>query len=112
MIMRSVLTKLGYMYRPIAPRSLVFRFGNDLDLSISLQKQAADILREAARGGMARIGKDPKGLAAAALYIVAKKTSEKKTQTDFAEVARITEVTLRTRVKEILKYLTDSKNLY
>ncbi len=112
MIMRNVLPKLGYMYRPITPRSLVFRFGNDLDLSISIQKQAADILREAARGGMTRIGKDPKGLAAAALYIVAKKTAEKKTQTDFAEVARITEVTLRTRVKEILKYLKDGKRLY
>lgn len=109
MIMRNVLPKLGFMYRPITPRSLVFRFGNDLDLSIGIQKQAADLLKEAARGGMTRIGKDPKGLAAAALYIVAKKTTEKKTQTDFAEVARITEVTLRTRVKEILKYLKDGK---
>jgi transcription initiation factor TFIIB len=112
MIMRSVLPKLGYMYRPIAPRSLVFRFGNDLDLSISIQKQAADLLREAARGGMTRIGKDPKGLAAAALYIVARKTAEKKTQTDFAEVARITEVTLRTRVKEILKHVKNGNAYY
>jgi transcription initiation factor TFIIB len=105
LIIQHVLPKLGYMYRPISPRSLVFRFGNDLDLSINIQKQAADCLKEAARGGMIRIGKDPKGLAAAALYIVAKKTTEKKTQTQFAEVARITEVTLRTRVKEILAYL-------
>ncbi len=110
MIMRNVLPKLDYMYRPITPRSLVFRFGNDLDLSISVQKQAADILREAARGGMTRIGKDPKGLAAAALYIVAKKTAEKKTQTDFADVARITEVTLRTRVKEILKHIKNAED--
>jgi transcription initiation factor TFIIB len=105
LIMRSVLGKLGYNYRPITPRSLIFRFGNDLDLSIGIQKAAADLLREAVKGGLTKIGKDPKGLAAAALYLVAKKTEEKKTQTDFAEVARITEVTLRTRAKEILKCL-------
>lgn len=112
MIIRNVLPKLGYKYRPITPRSLVFRFGNDLDLSIGIQKQAADVLREAARGGMTRIGKDPKGLAAAALYIVAIKTPEKKTQTDFAGVARMTEVTLRTRIKEILKYLKAGKKSF
>ena len=109
LIMRTVLPKLGYTYRPISPRSLVFRFGNDLDLSISVQKDAADLLRKAARGGLTKIGKDPKGLAAAALYLVAKRTAEKKTQTDFAEIARITEVTLRTRAKEIVKCLKDDE---
>ncbi len=109
LIMKNVLNKLGYVYRPITPRTLVFRFGNDLNLSIGIQKAAADLLREAAKGGLTKIGKDPKGLAAAALYLVAKKTAEKKTQTDFAEVARITEVTLRTRAKEIIKYLKDNK---
>jgi transcription initiation factor TFIIIB Brf1 subunit/transcription initiation factor TFIIB len=53
---------------------------------------------------MVRIGKVPKGIAAATLYIVAKKAAEKKRQTDFTDVARITEVTLRTRVKEILRH--------
>ncbi|MEX2716352.1 MAG: transcription initiation factor IIB, partial [Candidatus Sigynarchaeota archaeon] len=81
-------------------------------LSISIQKQAADLLHEAAKGGMTRIGKDPKGLAAAALYIIAKKTAEKKTQTNFADVARITEVTLRTRVKEILKHVKNGSSYY
>jgi len=47
------------------------------------------------------MGKDPKGLAAAALYIAAKPTAERKTQTEISEIARVTEVTLRTRAKQI-----------
>ena len=47
------------------------------------------------------MGKDPKGLAAAALHIAAKPTAERKTQTEISEIARVTEVTLRTRAKQI-----------
>ncbi len=43
-----------------------------------------------------KMGKDPKGLAATALYIAAKPTSERQTQAEIADAARITEVTLRT----------------
>ena len=42
------------------------------------------------------MGKDPKGLAAAALYMAAKSTPERKTQTQIADIARVTEVTLPT----------------
>jgi len=96
------LAKTRVYVSPYQP-SIVFRFNNAFDLFLGIQNQAADVLSEAARGSMTRIGKDTKGLAAVALYIVAMKTTEKKTQTDFAGVARISEVTLRTNVKEILK---------
>ena len=48
------------------------------------------------------MGKDPKGLAAAALYMAAKPTDERLTQRTIAKAAHITEVTLRTRAKQIL----------
>ncbi|MEX2682500.1 MAG: transcription initiation factor IIB [Candidatus Sigynarchaeota archaeon] len=107
LIIRSVLPKLGYKYRPISPRPLVFRFGNELNLSISVQQTAAELLKKAAVNGLAKMGKDPKGLAAAALYICAKKSREKRTQTEIANVSRITEVTLRTRAKQIKSCLHD-----
>jgi transcription initiation factor TFIIB len=101
LIIRSVLPKLGLKYRPISPRPLVFRFGNELNLSISVQQAAADLLKKASVKGLAKMGKDPKGLAAAALYMCAKKSKERRTQTEIADISRITEVTLRTRAKQI-----------
>jgi len=107
LIVRKVFPKLGMKYSPVKTRSLVFRFGNDLDISITSQKLAADMLRESRRRGLRSMGKDPKGLAAAALYMSCKHEGEKRTQAKIAEIARITEVTLRTRVKQIKKYLTE-----
>ncbi|MHA1561939.1 MAG: transcription initiation factor IIB, partial [Promethearchaeota archaeon] len=92
---------LKLRYKPISPGPLVYRFGNDLDLSVQVQQKAADILKTALRHGLKKMGKDPKGLAAAALYIAAKPTTERKTQTEISEIARVTEVTLRTRAKQI-----------
>ena len=79
----------------------MFRFGNDLNISVTVQQKAADLLKTALKHGLKKMGKDPKGLAAAALYIAAKPTAERKTQTEISEIARVTEVTLRTRAKQI-----------
>jgi transcription initiation factor TFIIB len=55
-----------------------------------------------------RGGLDPKGLAAATIYIAARDTNEHRTQTQVANVAQITEVTLRTRAKYLIQYVKDS----
>ncbi len=101
LIVRTVLPVLNFKYHPIHPEPLVFRFGNELNLSMGVQKCAAHLLIDAAKKGLKSIGKDPKGLAAAALYMASKGTNERKTQTEIAAVARVTEVTLRTRAKQI-----------
>jgi len=46
-------------------------------------------------------GKDPRGLAAAALYKASIETNDKRIQKDIAEAAGTTEVTLRNRLKGI-----------
>jgi len=53
-----------------------------------------------------RTGKDPKGLAAACIYIAAKDGAIRKTQSLVADIAKITEVTLRSRAKQIKEKLT------
>jgi transcription initiation factor TFIIB len=105
LIVRKVFPVLKMKYKPVTTRSLVFRFGNELKLSRSIQTKAANMLTKSKRRGLRSMGKDPKGLAAAAIYMAAKKTPEKRTQAEIAEIARITEVTLRTRVKQIRSYL-------
>ena len=50
-------------------------------------------------------GRGPAGIAAAALYVAALMNDEKKTQREVADIAGITEVTIRNRYKELLKEL-------
>jgi len=106
MIIREVLPELNLRYQPITAESLVFRFGNELDLPIKIQKKAINMLRHASKNGLKRTGKDPKGLAAACIYIAAKNGCIRKTQSKVADVAKITEVTLRSRAKQIKSKLT------
>ena len=101
MIIREVLPELKLRYQPITAECLVFRFGNELDLPIQIQKNAINMLKDASRNGLQRTGKDPKGLAAACIYIAAKNGSIRKTQSRVANIAKITEVTLRSRAKQI-----------
>ncbi|OLS15372.1 MAG: transcription initiation factor IIB [Promethearchaeota archaeon CR_4] len=101
LLLRNVLPVLNLKYRPINPEPLVFRFGNELNLSMAVQKNAVQLLITASKHGLRRMGQDPKGLAAAALYVAAKGTNEHKTQNQIAGVARVTEVTLRTHAKQI-----------
>ena len=50
-------------------------------------------------------GRGPAGIAAAGLYVAALLNDEKKTQREVADVAGITEVTIRNRYKELLDKL-------
>jgi transcription initiation factor TFIIB len=101
MIIREVLPELKLRYQPITAESLVFRFGNELDIPIDIQKKAIGMLKKASKNGLKRTGKDPKGLAAACIYIAAKNNSLRRTQSKVADIAKITEVTLRSRAKQI-----------
>ena len=50
-------------------------------------------------------GRGPAGIAAAALYVAALMNDEKKTQREVADIAGITEVTIRNRYKELIDKL-------
>ncbi|MBD3353921.1 MAG: hypothetical protein GF364_20735 [Candidatus Lokiarchaeota archaeon] len=105
LIIKRVFPEFGYKYKPITIPPLVYRFGNVLKLSMKTQKTAIAILSKAIHKGLRRGGKDPKGLAAAALYMAAKHNHEHRTQNDISDVAMITEVTLRNRIHQIKKYI-------
>ena len=90
---------------PIAdPLTYVSKISERTGISGKTQGMAIQILREARRQ-RAAAGKDPMGLAAAALYIACLQNNEKKTQKDIAEAAGVTEVTVRNRYKTLKKQL-------
>ena len=101
MIVREVLPQLGLKYRPIKAEELVFRFSADLSIPIEIQKNALRMLIKASKNGLFRAGKDPKGIAASVIYMAARSTPHRLTQAEISEIAKITEVTLRSRVKQI-----------
>ncbi len=101
---RLLLRELD-MRMPI-PDSLTYvsRIAERTGISGKTQGIAIRILREA-RDKRAAAGKDPMGLAAAALYVACLQNNEKKTQKDIAEAAGVTEVTVRNRYKTLKRQL-------
>lgn len=101
---RLLLRELD-VHMPIAdPLTYVSKIAERTGISGKTQGVAIQILREA-RKRRASAGKDPMGLAAAALYIACLQNNEKKTQKDIAEAAGVTEVTVRNRYKTLKKQL-------
>jgi len=90
---------------PIAdPLTYVSKIAERTGISGPTQGAAIKILREAKQKHAAS-GKDPMGLAAAALYIACLQNDEKKTQKDIAEAGGVTEVTVRNRYKSLKRRL-------
>src|SRR3989337_218506 len=90
---------------PIAdPITYISKIGERIGITGQTQGLAIRILREAKKRRIAS-GKDPMGLAAAALYIACLQVNEKKTQKDIAEAAAVTEVTIRNRYKALKRQL-------
>ena len=58
----------------------------------------------------ALMGKDPRGLAAAALYMACQENNDKRVQRVIAEAAETTEVTLRNRYKGLKEAIGEITN--
>ncbi len=99
---RFIVRKLGFKIKPSDPKDYIARFGSILKLSPKTQSDALKILKKAESVELTS-GRGPAGIAAAALYIAALLNDEKRTQREVADVAGITEVTIRNRYKELLE---------
>ena len=82
----------------VDPVQCVARIASKLGISEKTKRYAAKVLK-AAQEHEESAGKDPMGLAAAALYLSCVKNGENMTQRDIAEAASVTEVTIRNRYK-------------
>jgi transcription initiation factor TFIIB len=101
---RLLLRRLEVRMPVSLPTNFIPRFAQSLGLSSRVQRCAVKIL-EAARAKGITAGKDPTGLAASALYISAIMEGERRTQREIAEIAHVTEVTVRNRYKELVREL-------
>ncbi len=101
---RLLLQELDFHMPVSDPLTYVSKIAEKTGISGKTQGAAIAILREA-RQKRFSAGKDPMGLAAAALYIACLQNTEKITQKDIAEASGVTEVTVRNRYKDLIKQL-------
>lgn len=101
---RFMIRELGAFVPPSVSNQYAARFSNRLVVSGKAEAIAIKILK-LAKDLKLTSGRGPTGIAAAATYIAAVLTNERKTQREIAEVANVTEVTIRNRYKELLDSL-------
>lgn len=102
---RYIAQELGLKLMPTTPQDYIPRFCSELKLSNDVQAKTLEILKEAANKELTS-GRGPTGIAAASLYIATVLCGERRTQREIADVAGVTEVTIRNRYKELTKKLS------
>jgi transcription initiation factor TFIIB len=104
---RLLVRELDLRMPVMDPVKCISKIATGVEISMLTQQRAIRIINEAKKKGVVT-GKDPMGLAAASLYVACVLEGEKKTQKEIAEVANVTEVTVRNRYKGLKKALNVS----
>jgi transcription initiation factor TFIIB len=101
---RFLIKELDYFIPPLKPSQYITKFSNQLTMQGKVEEIAHKILASAKELKLTS-GRGPTGIAAAASYIASVLTGERKTQREIAEIAQVTEVTIRNRYKELVERL-------
>lgn len=107
---RFITRELRIKILPSNPADYIARFASALKLTAETQSKSVEIIEQAQAVELTS-GRGPTGIAAAALYVAALINGEKRTQREVADVAGVTEVTIRNRYKELLEKLELEKEI-
>ena len=103
---RLVLREMNLKMPIDDPMKFIPSIASKLNLKRETEQMAVDILVRAKKRNSLS-GKDPRGLAAAALYMSCIKNDDKRIQKAVADAAGTTEVTLRNRLRGLEKAVRD-----
>ncbi len=101
---RFLLNKLDYFIPPVKTSQYITKFSNQITMDGNTEELAHKIFFVTKELRLTS-GRGPAGIAAAVSYIASVLTGERKTQREIAEIAQITEVTIRNRYKELVERL-------
>jgi len=101
---RTLIKELNLKVPSTDPISLIPRYVAELNLDAEDEKTTVKIL-QTFTSKFSTSGKDPKGLCAGALYLACKIRTKRISQKDIAVLVGVTEVTLRSRYKELIRKL-------
>lgn len=99
---RILLAELNISVELDNPLKHLTRIATEVGITTNAEKLAADILIEAMKSDY-HTGKNPKGMAASALYVACKKFGEKCTQKSLSDAAGVSSLTIRKRSKGLQK---------
>ncbi len=103
---RLIFRELDLKMPVVDPVKGVSRIASIAELSEKCKRKAIKILNQAKKVGIVA-GKDPMGIAAAALYLACISIGETKSQKDISIASGVTEVTIRNRCAGLRKMLND-----
>jgi len=103
---RLIFRELDLKMPVVDPVKGVSRIASLAELGEKTKRKAIEILNKAKKVGMVA-GKDPMGIAAAALYIACISMGEVKSQKEISVASGVTEVTIRNRCAGLRKLLED-----
>jgi transcription initiation factor TFIIB len=101
---RLSLSKLKIRLPPPSAKNYVPKYVSNLGLPYEVASAAIGLLEEAEAKGLVT-GRDPSCLAGAAIYIACALGKTPRTQVEVAQTVHCSELTIRNRSKEIVKYL-------
>lgn len=101
---RFLVKELNLSIPPLKASHYISKFSNQLTMQGKVEEIANKILSTASELKLTS-GRGPTGIAAAASYVASVLIGEKRTQREIAEIARVTEVTIRNRYKELIERL-------
>ncbi|MHA1379887.1 MAG: transcription initiation factor IIB [Candidatus Helarchaeota archaeon] len=99
---KIVIQNLKLKVPNLKAKELLAKMSSSLKIGKDVENRAFEIIT-IAKANKNLTGKDPKGIAAAAIYLACLEKNTRRSQSDVSKVAGITEVTLRNRYKELLK---------
>jgi len=97
---RLLYTRLNLKIPQLDAIQCIAKVANIAKLSEKTKRKAAEIMNHVTKREISA-GKDPMGLAASVLYLSSIQNDEKITQAEIAKAGGVTEVTIRTRSKEL-----------
>lgn len=97
---RVLVLELDIKVPLVDPMKCIAKIANKAKLTEKTKRMAMDTMRELV-GKEISAGKLPMGLAATVLYMACLTNDESKTQTEIANAAGVTEVTIRNRFKDL-----------
>jgi transcription initiation factor TFIIB len=108
---RLLVQHLGIRMPTHDPSKYLHKIGEKANVPTDVRRLASKILK-AAKQQHITAGKNPQGIAAAAIYTAGKYLEKKITQKTIAKAANITEVTLRNRYHDLCKRLFEMEPVY
>jgi transcription initiation factor TFIIB len=101
---RFLIKKLDCSIPPLQPNQCIAKFSNKVTTQRIVEEISHKILT-AAKDSKLTAGRSPTGIAAAASYIALVLINEHKTQKEIADIVQTTEITIKTRYKELVDRL-------